>query len=112
MKRLFATFAGWVALAALAAAAGPPRAAGAPPPPDQPYPVTLRVGQVFEVCKSGQVICPIVRHICDDTKVVGLVETPDGLGIKGVGAGTTLCMASGSPGPGRLFRISVRGPHG
>ncbi len=96
----------------VAFSSGAHAANAAPPPPDQPYPVTLRVGQVFEVCKSGQVICPIVRHICDDPRVVGLVETPDGLGIKGAGPGTTLCRASGSPGPGRLFRITVRGSHG
>ncbi len=112
MKTRFAGIAAFTVLAALAGSPGPGRAADASPPPDQPYPVKLRVGEVFEVCRSGQVICPIVRHICDDTKVVGLVGTPDGLGIKGVGAGTTLCMASGSPGPGRLFRITVRGPHG
>ncbi len=113
MKRLLAGIAVLTVLATLDGSAGPGRAADAPaPPPDQPYPVTLRVGQVFEVCRSGQVICPIVRHICDDTNVVGVVDTPDGLGIKGVAAGTTLCMASGSPGPGRLFRITVRGPQG
>ncbi len=112
MKRLFAGIAVSTVLAALGGWPGPGRAAGAPPPPDQPDPVTLRVGQVFEVCRSGQVVCPIVRHICDDPGVVGVVDTPDGLGIKGVAAGTTLCMASGSPGPGRLFRITVRAPHG
>ncbi len=113
MKRLFAGIAVSIVLAVLGGSPGPGRAADAPaPPPDQPYPVTLRIGQVFEVCRSGQVICPIVRHLCDAPQVVGLVGTPDGLGITGVGPGTTLCMASGSPGPGRLFRITVRGPQG
>ena len=113
MKGTVAFIAGLAAFAALGAAAGTARAADASAPPaDKPYPVRLNVGQVFEVCKSGEVICPVVRHICDDLKVVDLVATPDGLGIKGVGPGTTLCMASGSTGPGRLFRITVRGPHG
>ncbi len=113
MKRTIALIAGVAAFAVLAAASGPARAADASAPaPDKPYPVKLNVGQVFEVCRSGEVICPIVRHICDDLNVVDLVPTPDGLGIKGVGPGTTLCMASDSTGPGRLFRITVRGPHG
>ncbi len=110
MNRSVAAVAGLAAIVALAALCGPARAAGAPA--DQPYPVVLHIGQVFEVCRTGEVICPIVRHICDDLEVVGLVETPDGLGIKGVGAGTTLCVVSGSTGPGRLFRITVRGSHG
>ncbi len=113
MKKTVAVVAGFAMFAALAGLPGRAQAADAPSSPaDQPYPVTLRVGQVFEVCNSGEVICPIVRHICDDPKVVGLVETPDGLGIKAVGPGATLCVASGSPGPGRLFRITVRGSHG
>ncbi len=113
MKRAVTLVAGSVLFAALAVFSGPvPAADTSPPPADQPYPVMLRVGQVFEVCKSGQVICPIVRHICDDPKVVDLVPTPDGLGFKGVAPGTTLCMASGSPGPGRLFRVTVRGTRG
>ncbi len=99
-------------LAALAAPAGGARAADGSPPGPAPYPVRLQVGQVFEVCKTGQVICPIVRHICDDLKVVDLVQTPDGLGIKGVGPGTTLCVASGTTGTGLLLRITVRPPRG
>ncbi len=113
MKSVVAIVAGLAVLAALAGVSGVARAADASTPPaDRPYPVKLRVGQVFEVCKTGEVICPIVRHICDDPKVVDLVATPDGLGIEGIAPGTTLCMASGSPGPGRLFRITVRGARG
>jgi len=74
--------------------------------------MTRTLAVVAGLAVSGEVICPVVRHICDDLKVVGIVDTPDGLGIKGAGTGTTLCMASGSTGPGRLFRITVRGAHG
>ena len=113
MKKTVAVVAGLAVFAALAGLSGRAWAADAPSSPaDRPFVVKLRVGQVFEVCKSGEVICPIVRHICDDLKVANVVDTPDGLGIKGVGAGTTLCVASGSTGPGRLFRITVRGSHG
>ncbi len=113
MKSALTSIAGLAAFAAVLVLSGPARADDASPSPaDQPYPVRLQVGQVFEVCQSGEVICPVVRHICDDVTVVDLVATPDGLGFKGVGPGTTLCMASGSTGPGRLFRITVRGTHG
>ncbi len=105
MKRTVAAIAGFVVFAAVAGAARP---AEAPPPASEPYPVELRVGEIFKVCKSGQVICPAMRHICDDLKVVTLVDTPDGLGIKAVGPGSTLCLVSGSIGPGRVFRITVR----
>ncbi len=113
MKRAVSIVAGLVVSAALAAFAGVVPAADVPSPPaDAPYPVTLRVGQVFEVCKAGQVICPIVRHICDDPGVVDLVETPDGLGFRAVGQGTTLCAVSGTPGAGRLFRVTVNAARG
>ncbi len=113
MKRAVLIVAGLAAFTALAALAGDARAADAPSSPTAaPYPVRLRVGQVFEVCKTGEVTCPIVRHICDDLKVVNLVETPDGLGFKAVGPGTTLCVASGNTGAGRLFRITVGLPRG
>ncbi len=111
VKRAVAIVAGMAAFAALAARAGGAWAADAPPAAG-PYPVQLRVGQVFEVCKTGEVICPIVRHICDDLEVVRLVETTDGLGFKAVGPGTTLCAASGNTGAGRLFRITVALPRG
>ncbi len=113
MKRTVAIVAGLAAFTALAALAGGAWAADASAPPAAgPYPVNLRVGQVFEVCRTGEVTCPIVRHICDDLRVVNLVETPDGLGFKAVGPGTTLCVASGNTGAGRLFRVTVAPPRG
>ncbi len=77
-------------------------------PPGEDYPVDLRVGEIFEVCKSGQIICPAVRPICDDLEVVAPVDTPDGLGFKGLKPGTTLCSAGSAGGQRRVFRITVR----
>jgi hypothetical protein len=76
---------------------------------DEPYPVDLLVGETFEVCKSGLIICPAIAPICDDLKVVDVVDTPDGLGFKGIASGTTLCSAGGAGGqaPRRVFRITV-----
>ncbi len=74
---------------------------------DEPYPVELQIGEIFKVCKSGKVVCPVFMPICDDTKIMMLVDTPDGLGFKGIAPGTTLCSVGTSVGPRRLFRITV-----
>ena len=74
---------------------------------DNPYPVEPQVGEIFKVCKSGMVVCPVFMPICDDTKIIMLVDTPDGLGFKGIAPGTTLCSVGTSVGPRRLFRITV-----
>ena len=74
---------------------------------DQPYPVELRVGEIFKVCNSGMVVCPVLMPICDDTNIIMLVNTPDGLGFKGVAPGTTICSVGTTVGPRRHFRITV-----
>ena len=75
---------------------------------DDPFPVRLQVGETFDVCASGQVLCPARVPICDDPKVVVPVDVPGGLGFQGVAPGTTLCSAASSAGPRRVFRITVR----
>lgn len=73
------------------------------------YPVELRVGEVFQVCKSGKVICPVKATVCDDSTIVELVDTPDGLGIRGTSPGGTLCSTGSNITNHRpLFRITVR----
>lgn len=74
---------------------------------DQAYPVGIKAGDVYLVCSSGKVVCPVLIAICDDTSVVTTVDTPDGLGFKGLSPGATLCSVSTSVGPRRLFRITV-----
>ena len=86
----------------------PAIAQDAGPPGDQPYPIELKVGDTFDACNSGLIVCPAKTAICDDLKVATPVDTPDGLGFKGVGPGTTLCSASSAIGPRRIFRITVR----
>ena len=86
----------------LLAAAGPGRAQ------DGPFPVELRVGETFEACTSGQIVCPARAPICDDPNVVVPVDANGGLGFRGVGPGTTLCSAASAVGPRRVFRITVR----
>jgi hypothetical protein len=79
------------------------------PPGDAPYPVVLGVGETFDPCASGQIVCPARVPICDDPKVAVPVDTPDGLlGFRGVAPGTTLCSAASAVGPRRIFRITVR----
>ncbi len=75
---------------------------------DEPYSVELRVRETFKVCLSAQIACPAISPICDDVKVALPVDTPEGLGFKGVGSGTTLCSAASTSGQRRVFRITVR----
>jgi hypothetical protein len=75
---------------------------------DEPYSVGLRAGETFKACLSGQIVCPAISPICDDVKVALPVDTPDGLGFKGVGHGETLCSAASTSGMRRVFRITVR----
>ena len=81
--------------------------AGAAGAQDEPFPVELKVGETFEACTSGQIVCPARGPICDDPNVAAPVDTGSGLGFKGVGPGTTLCSAASAVGPRRLFRITV-----
>ena len=76
---------------------------------DEPFPIELRVGETFEACTSGQIVCPARTPICDDLKIAVPVDVSGGgLGFKGVGPGTTLCSAASAVGPRRVFRITVR----
>jgi hypothetical protein len=75
---------------------------------DEPFPIELRVGETFEVCTSGQIVCPARTPLCDDPKIAVPVDAPGGLGFKGVGPGSTLCSAASAVGPRRVFRITVR----
>ena len=75
---------------------------------DEPFPIGLRVGETFDVCASGQIVCPARTPICDDPKVVVPVDVQGGLGFRSVGPGTTLCSAASAVGPRRVFRITVR----
>jgi len=88
--------------------ASPGRTQDASTLPDEPYSVDLEAGDIFKVCLSGEVVCPAISPICDDVKVALPVDTPDGLGFRGVGPGTTLCSAASATGQRRIFRITVR----
>jgi hypothetical protein len=75
---------------------------------DEPFPIELRVGETFEACSSGQIVCPARTPICDDPKVVVPADVNGALGFQGVGPGTTLCSAASAVGPRRVFRFTVR----
>ena len=75
---------------------------------DEPFPIEMRAGETFDVCTSGQIVCPARTPICDDPKVAAPVDLPGGLGFQGIGPGTTLCSAASAAGPRRVFRITVR----
>lgn len=69
--------------------------------------VKLNVGDVFRICNSGLVVCPVSTPICDDASLVTLVDTPDGLGFKAKACGTTLCSVESSVGQRFIFRLIV-----
>jgi len=75
---------------------------------DEPFPVGLRVGETFDACASGEIVCPARAPICDDPKVAVPADVDGKLGFRGVGPGTTLCSAASAVGPRRVFRITVR----
>lgn len=75
---------------------------------DGPFPIGLQVGETFDACISGQIVCPARVPICDDPKVAIPADGNEGLGFQGVGPGTTLCSAASAVGPRRIFRITVR----
>jgi hypothetical protein len=104
---------GWIFLLVFVGAFPAPRPAaaqGAVSPGDGPYPVELRVGEIFDLCRSGQIVCPARVPICDDLTVASPVDTPDGLGFKGVAPGKTICSAASAIGLRRVFRITVLEP--
>lgn len=75
---------------------------------DEPFPIGLQVGETFDACASGQIVCPARVPLCDDPKVAVPVDVNGGLGFQGVGPGTTLCSAASAVGPRRIFRVTVR----
>lgn len=107
MKRFLLSTIVALALAGAFGPAAPALAQDAGHGSDEPYPVPLRVGEVFRACLSGQIECPARAPICDDPNVAVPVETPDGLGFKAVGPGTTLCSAASTNNQRRVFRITV-----
>ncbi|MCL1926632.1 MAG: hypothetical protein FWF95_05790 [Syntrophorhabdaceae bacterium] len=70
--------------------------------------VELLIGQDFDMCKSGDIVCPAKLPICDDPNVAVPVDLSSGMGFRGVAKGTTLCSAASAVGPRRVFRITVR----
>jgi hypothetical protein len=75
---------------------------------NEPYLVELKVFEIFKVCKSGEVVCPVKFPYCDDSNVVVVVDTPDGVGFKGIFPGTTLCSLQSANFLLRVFRIKVK----
>jgi hypothetical protein len=90
----------------LAARAASAQEAGAKDPGY--FQVALKAGESFDMCSSGEIVCPASVAICDDPKVAVPVDLPGGIGFRGVSPGTTLCSAASAVGPRRVFRITVR----
>lgn len=93
----------------VAALLGALPAVGLAAPPDEPYPLTLQVGEEIALSKTGTIEGQAGAPICDDLKVATAVAGADGLAIKGVGPGKTLCSVASGSGMGlrRVYRITV-----
>jgi len=73
-----------------------------------PYPIELKVGEIFIISKSTDIVTPVITPICDDLKIVDVVDTPDGVAFKGISPGKTLCsVRAGAGGHRRVFSITV-----
>jgi hypothetical protein len=78
---------------------------------DAPAPVKVEVGQRFELCKAGLIVCPVSTSVCDAPAIAVVENGADGAVVKGVSPGTTLCSVRG-PGAAffRLMRVTVVPP--
>ena len=63
----------------------------------------LQVGEVASICP-----CPVFNVICDDPSVATAVDMRNGVGLKGLAPGTTLCSARDALGVRRFYRVEVR----
>jgi hypothetical protein len=78
-------------------------------PGNDPYPLKLRAGKTLALCTTGTITCPAASPICDDTGIVDAFFTAEGLVLKGVKPGVTLCSAASGNGLGdrRVYRVTV-----
>lgn len=75
---------------------------------EEEYPtINMKIGDMFLICKSGLVVCPVRNTICDKASLIDLVDTPDGLGFKAKAKGSTLCSVTSNAGPRRIFRLVI-----
>ncbi len=58
-------------------------------------PVKLQVGGVLKLCREGLAMCPASSFLCDDPKVARIENGPEGVELKAIAPGTTLCSVLG-----------------
>ncbi len=58
-------------------------------------PVKLQVAGVLKLCREGLVMCPASSFLCDDPKVARVENGPEGVELKAIAPGTTLCSVLG-----------------
>lgn len=75
---------------------------------DAPYPLSVRAGEELALCSSGTIQCPATAPICDDTAVAVLENAAEGLVLRGLKPGRTLCSAAANGGLRRVYRVTVR----
>lgn len=82
---------------------------GLPAVAQEPHPLRLVVGGTLAICKTGTILCPAGAAVCDDTTVAAFEAGPDGLALRALKPGTTLCSAASASGAGprRVYRVTV-----
>jgi len=93
----------------LSAVTIPPVAAqNTPAVENKPYPITVGVGQVVNICTTGTVICPVRFTMCVDTSIATIREGENGPEIVGVKPGATLCYTTSANAVRFAYAVTVR----
>jgi hypothetical protein len=73
--------------------------------------VRLEVGGTFNVCNSGEVVCPVYAPICDDAAIAMVRDSGgNGLELVGLKPGSTVCSVSSSTKLRKIYRVTVVAP--
>ncbi len=92
-----------LAAAALAAAfSGPARA-------EDPTPVDVEVGKSVNLCKQKLAPCQASTFMCNASAVARLENGADGVELKGVSPGTTVCTVLAFDKSRRVLSVTVKG---
>lgn len=68
---------------------------------DDGTPVRLAAGEKVNLCQAALARCPASAFLCDDPRIALVENGPDGVELKGISPGTTVCSVLG---PGQAFR--------
>jgi hypothetical protein len=62
---------------------------------DEPTPVVVEVGKTVDLCKAKLAPCPASTVMCDASSIARLQNGAEGVELKGISPGKTLCTVLG-----------------